>query len=53
MQQKLFQFFLSQEDGAFENNIEKKPQKPRQKLKNVYIIYLQRIFALPAVQCNW
>ena len=47
MQQKLFQIFLPQEAGAFANNIEKESQKPRR--KNVYIMYLQRIFALPAV----
>ena len=51
MQQKLFQFFvLPQEAGAFGINIEKEPQKPRTKLENMYVIYLQRIFALPAVQ---
>ena len=32
MQQKLFSFFLPQEAGAFGNNIEKEPQKPRPKL---------------------
>ena len=32
-QQKLFQFFLSQEARASWNNIEKKPQKQRLKLK--------------------
>ena len=54
MQQKLFQFFfLQQEAGAFGNNIEKEPQKPRLKLKNMYVIYLQRIFALPSIQCKW
>ena len=42
MQQKLFNFFLPQEAGAFGNNLEKEPQKPRPKLKNVYVIYLQR-----------
>ena len=49
MQQILVQFFLPQEAGAFGNNIEKEPQKPRPKLKNMYTIYLLRIFALPAV----
>ena len=54
MQQKLFQFFLSQEAGPSWNNIEKKPQKQRPKLKKKnYIKLLQRIFALPAVQYNW
>ena len=52
MQKKLFQFFLLQEAGAFGNNIEKEPQKPRPNLKNIYISYLQRTFALPAVQCK-
>ena len=53
MQQKLFIFFLPQEAGAFRNNIEKKPQKPQPKLKNMYVIYLQIIFALSAIQCKW
>ena len=35
MQQKLVQNFLQQETGAFGNNIGKKPQKPRPKLKNI------------------
>ena len=42
--------FLQQEAGAFGNNIGKKPQKPRPKLKNMYVIYLLRIFALLAIQ---
>ena len=46
MQQKLVQFFLQQETGAFENNIGKELQNPRSKLKNMYIIYLLKIFAL-------
>ena len=50
MQQKLFQKLLQQEAGAFGNNIGKEPLKPRLKLKNMYIIYLLRIFALPAIQ---
>ena len=53
MQQKLLHNFLPQEAGAFVNNIEKEPQKPRPKLKNIYVIYLQRILALPAIQCKW
>ena len=53
MQQKLFQNCLPQEAGAFGNNIEKEPQKPRPKLKKMYMICLQRIFALPAAQCKW
>ena len=37
MQENLFQNFLPQEVGAFGNNIEKQPQKPRWKLiKYVY-----------------
>ena len=40
--------FLLPEAGAFGKNIEKETQKPRPELKNIYIIYLQRIFALPA-----
>ena len=50
MQQKLVQNFLQQETGAFGNNIRKEPQKPRPKLKNIYIIYLLKIFALLAIQ---
>ena len=38
MQQKLFKIFLSQEAGAFGNNIEKEPPKPRPKLKK-YVYY--------------
>ena len=34
-----FKMFLPQETGAFRNNIEKKPQKPRPKFKN-YVCYL-------------
>ena len=44
MQKQLFQFFLPQEAGAFENNIEKEPQKPRPKLKKyVYYIFTENI----------
>ena len=53
MQQKLFTIFLQQENGAFGNNIGKKPQKPRPTLTNMHITYLLRIFALPAIQCEW
>ena len=49
MQQKLVQIFLQQEAGAFGSNTGKEPQKPRPKLKNLYIIELLRIFALPAI----
>ena len=52
MQQKLVQNSLQQEVGAFGNSIEKETQKLRPKLKNMYIIYLRRIFALPAIQCK-
>ena len=45
--------FLQQKAGEFGNNIGKELQKPCLKLKNMYIIYLLRIFALPAIQCNW
>ena len=48
-----FQICLPQEVGAFGNNIEAEPQKPRPKLKNMFVIYLQRIFALPGIRCKW
>ena len=48
-----FNFFLSQEAGAFGNNIENEPQEPRPKLKKyVYYIFTEKI-ALPPVQCKW
>ena len=58
MQQNLFLFFLPQEAGAFGTAKEKEPQKRNRKShtqnwKNMYIIYLQRIFALPEFQCKW
>ena len=53
MQQKLVQNFLPQEAGAFGNNIEDEPQKPRPRWKNMYITNLMRIFALPLIQCKW
>ena len=53
MQQKSVQIFLQQEAGVFGNNVGSEPQKPRPKLKIMYIIYLLRIFALPAIQCKW
>ena len=38
--------FLSQEAGVFGNNIEKKPQKPRPKLKKyVYYIFTEDIYS--------
>ena len=52
MQQKSVQIFLQQEAGVFGNNVGSEPQKPRPKLKIMYIIYLLRIFALPAIQCK-
>ena len=39
MQQKVVQTFLPQEPGALGNNIEKKLQKPRPKLKK-YVYYI-------------
>ena len=49
MQQKLFHFFLPKEPGAFGNDVEKEPQKPRSKWKK-YVYYK---FALPTIQENW
>ena len=46
MQQKLVQNFLQQEVGAFGNNIEKEPQKPRPKLKKIRILYIYREYLL-------
>ena len=44
MQQKLIQIFVPQEVGAFGNNIEKEPQKPRPKLnKYLYYAFTQNI----------
>ena len=51
--QKLGHFFLKQQAGAFGNNIGKEPQKPRPKLKNMYVIYILRRFALHAIQYKW
>ena len=49
-----FKIVLLREDGAFRNNIEKELQKLHPNLKQkMYIIYLQRIFALPVMQCKW
>ena len=47
-----FQICLLQKVGVIENNIEAEPQKPRPKLKYIYIIYLQRILAQPAIRCK-
>ena len=49
MQQKLVKNFFTTEALAFEKNIGKEPQKLRPKLKNMYILYLLRISALPAI----
>ena len=44
MQQKLVQNVLPQEAGAFGNNTEKEPRKPRPKLKkSVYYIFTENI----------
>ena len=51
MQQKLVQNFFATA-GAFGNNIGNEPQKPRPNFTNMYIIYLLRIFVLPAIQCK-
>ena len=53
MQQKLIQNLFTQEAEAFGNNIGEESQKPLSKLKNMDIMYLLRIFALPAIQCKW
>ena len=37
IQQKLFQFFLPQEAGAFANNIEKKPQSYNASVENTRV----------------
>ena len=47
-----FKIFLLQETEAFGSNIEKEPQKSHPKLKDLCVIYLQRMFALPAIQCK-
>ena len=48
-----FKFFLPQEARSFENNIENKTQEPRPKLKkNIHVIYLNVIFAVPVIQCQ-
>ena len=53
MSKNLFKTFLQQEAGPFGSNLGKEPQKPRPKLKNMFTIYLLRIFAAPAIQCKW
>ena len=48
--------FLPHEAGAFGNNIEKKPQKPKAtpKIEKLFISsILQKIFELSAIQCKW
>ena len=47
MQQKLVQIFFLQQAGTFGGSTGKEQQKPLPKLKNMYIIYLLRILALP------
>ena len=42
MQQKLVQVFVISRSPNFENSIEKKPQKPRPKLKNICTVYIYR-----------
>ena len=49
VQKKLFQFFFITTSWNSGNNTEKAQEKPRSKLKK----YLQRLFALPAIQCRW
>ena len=44
-----FKTFLQERAGAFGIGTGKEPQKPRPKVKTMYIIYLMRIFALPAI----
>ena len=51
MQKKLFQFFLSRQTGAFGTNIKKKPQKPRQKIEKICILYIYREYLL-SLQSN-
>ena len=46
MQQKLFQNFLPQEAGGFENSKQKKPQKLRPKLRKICILYIYRGYLL-------
>ena len=50
MLKNYFKFLLPQEAGALGNNIEKDRKSQAQ---NMYIVYLQKIFALPAIQCKW
>ena len=40
MQQKLFQFFLPQETGAFGNKIEKELQETMPKIEKIYLLYI-------------
>ena len=37
---KYFKIFLPVEAGAFGNNIEKEPQKPRPKIEKICILYI-------------
>ena len=50
IQQKLvYKIFLQEGAGALGSGTGKESQKPRSILKTMYIIYLLRIFALPAI----
>ena len=51
MQQKLGQ--ITARSWSFGNKIGKEPQEPRTKFKNIHVIYLLTIFALPAIQSKW
>ena len=53
MQQKLFKFFLPQEAGAFRKKHRKETAKATPKIEKKYVICLQIIFVLSAIQCTW
>ena len=44
--QNYLNFFSPQEAGAFKNNIEKTPQKPRPKLKKICMLHIYREYLL-------
>ena len=44
-----FKTFLQEGAGAFGSGTGKEPQKLRSKGKTMYIVYLMRIFVLPAI----
>ena len=53
MLQKLFQnFFITRTAGASGKTLKKNRKSPSQHRKK-HVKDLQRIFALPAVQCKW